>query len=120
MIEVGAEDITAAGELAAEGPIEGTKFNLHVFTNDKQNPLAIKQLEMFYQATLGSRIGLMHAKNTATGKIDTLLVGVDYAEDGVNTYPLAKLLGEEDMNVYLPPDGEGGYIDNSTQELTLN
>lgn len=120
MIEVDAKDIADAGELAAEGPIEGTKFNLNIFTNDKQNPFAVKQLEMIYQAMLGSRIGLMHAKNTLTNKIETLLVGVDHVDGGINTYPLAKLLTEEDMNIYLPPDGEGGYISEASKELTLN
>lgn len=119
MIEVDAKDITEAGELAAEGPVEGTKFNLNIFTNDKQNPFAIKQLEMIYQAMLASRIGLMHAKNVISGKVETLLVGIEYEDGGINTFPLAKVLSEDDMNKYLPPDGEGGYI-VPEQERSLN
>lgn len=117
MTDITKEDVIAAAELAAEGPAE-TKFQLHAFTNDKTNPIIIKQLEMFYQATLASRIGIMHAKNVETDKIETLLVGVDITPEGPITYPLAKILGEEDLNRYLPPDGNGGYLTDAVSEVT--
>jgi len=119
MTEVTTKDITDAGEMIAEGPVD-TGFKLHVFTNDKTNPIAIKQLEMVYQAVVHSRIGLMHAKNIMTGKVETLLVGIEFEDGGVNTYPISKLLGEEDMNIYLPPDGNGGYIGETVEETSVN
>lgn len=113
------EDLLAASEAAAEGPAE-TKFNLHVFTNDKGNPFAIKQLELFYQCVLASKVGLMHAKNSETGAIETLLVGVEQGPNGIISYPLAKILDETDLNLYLPPDGDGGYLEDVVEDITVN
>lgn len=120
MIEVTNEDLIAASTEAAEGPVKETQFNLHIFTNDKSNPFLVKQLEMFYQCVLASKVGLMHAKNVETGKIETLLVGVEPTDGGLITYPLAKILDDSDMNSYLPPDGEGGYLQDVTEETTVN
>lgn len=119
MIEVTNEDLIAASTEAGKGP-EATKFDLHVFTNDQSNPFAIKQLEMFYRCVLASKVGIMHAKNKETGAIETLLVGVENSPSGIISYPLAKILDEGDLNTYLPPDGQGGYLEDVVNEITVN
>lgn len=117
-VDVSLKDIEQAAQMVAEGPAD-TQFNLNVFTNDPTNPIAIKQLEMLYRAVLSSRVGLMHAKNTVTGKVETILVGLEKDPvEGLLTYPIARLLTEEDQNVYQPPDGHGNYI--SFNEPTAN
>lgn len=108
-LEITSEDIQAMATEVAEGPAE-TNMQLHIFTNDPTNPMAAKQLEMLYRAVMTGRVGLMHAQNVDSGKIETLLVGVDSdPTEGLLTFPIARLLTEDDMGTYLPPDGHGGY-----------
>lgn len=118
-MEITNEDILAASEATANEETRN-KFNLHVFTNDKGNPFPFTQLELFYQCVQASKVGLMHAKNRETGVIETLLVGVEQGPDGIIGYPLAKILDESDLNLYLPPDGMGGYLEDVVEDITVN
>lgn len=93
----------------AEHPA-GVEMYEYAFTNDKSNPLFLKLFHMLHNAAFANKLGVMHCKNTETDTIQTLIVGVDHTEDGITTWPLAKILTEEEQGIYLAPDGEGGYL----------
>src|SRR4249919_1532441 len=83
-----------------------------VFTNDKTNP-GIRQLfRMFHQSVFDNKVGLMHAKVKGSDNVVTLLVLVEVLPDNqIITWPLAKVLTEEEQTHYCAPDGNGGFID---------
>lgn len=82
----------------------------YIFTNDKTNPFAKQILHLVYDAAFKNLIGVMQAKHKPTNMIHTLLVGLERSEDGgVNTYPLARILSQEEQSEYLAPDGHGNY-----------
>lgn len=101
---------TSKGEVVEATHPAGLPMAEWVFTNDKTNPHIRQQFHMFMDATFANMIGLMHAKNSKTDEVHTLLVGVENSEEGVVTYPLARILLPEEQNLYLAPDGNGGYI----------
>lgn len=101
---------TAKGKVIEAQNPSGIPMHEWIFTNDKTNPHVRQQFHMYMDATFANMIGLMHAKNSKTGEIHTLIVGVEQGEDGVVTYPLARILLPEEQNLYLAPDGEGGYL----------
>ena len=89
---------------------QGLEMEEWVFTNDKTNP-AIRQLyRMIHYSIFENKIGLMHCKVRGEDKVHTVIVGVENTPDGLVTWPLAKILTEEEQNEYLAPDGEGNYI----------
>jgi hypothetical protein len=51
----------------------------------------------------------MHAKLKDKDEVHTLIVGVEYTPEGVVTWPIAKILTEDQQSEYLAPDGNGGY-----------
>jgi hypothetical protein len=59
-------------------------------------------LAMFYEATLSNRIGLAHVLNVETGKQELVLAGVEAAPDGIQYYPLAKVLDASEASLYVP------------------
>lgn len=83
-----------------------------VFANDKTNPAPFGILNMFYSGVFSNTLGIMVAKNTETGLEDAVLVGLDRDENGeLGVYPIAVVLSKEDSIKFLPPDGNGGYVD---------
>lgn len=79
------------------------------FSNDKEN-MAIRQLfHMLYQSVFTNKIGVMHCKRKDKDIIDTIIVGVEQTPEGLATWPIAKLLTEEEQGNYLAPNGRGEY-----------
>lgn len=112
-LEVTVDDVVDAA-LAEPAP---AKFRLLAFSNDTSNTAVLKQLEMYYELAFNNQIGIMHARNDETQEIETLLVGIGLGVDGgVETYPIARILGENDVNLYSPPDGDGGYLSDAVTE----
>lgn len=91
---------------------EGIELDEWVFTNDKTNP-GIRQLfRMFHHSVFENRVGLMHAKLKGSDKVVTLIVLVEVLPDNqIITWPLAKVLTEEEQDMYAAPDGHNGYIE---------
>lgn len=88
-----------------------------VFANDKNNPAPFGILNMFYAGVFTNTIGIMVAKDSETGDIVSVLVGLTKGEDGEpQVYPIARILGEPDTKRYLPPDGKGGYVEFPTEQ----
>ena len=93
----------------SEGKIEQAKvpenledgFVEYVFTTDTSNH-AIRQLfHMFYSAVFANKIGIMHATNTETGEIETVLVGLERTDaENIATWPIARILTEEEQQKY--------------------
>lgn len=106
-----AERVSKGEIVEAEVP-EGTEMTEWTFSNDKTNH-AIRQLfHMLHQSVFVNKLGVMHAKRKDSDLIETLIVGVEVLENGsIATWPIAKLLTEEEQEQYLAPDGSGGYIE---------
>ena len=86
-----------------------TTFTEWLFTNDKSN-MALRHLNRsLYNAAFANGLGMMHAKHVDTGEICTLIVGVVETEQGLNVMPMARVLKENEVALYLGPDGEGGW-----------
>lgn len=95
-----------------------------VFSADKHNPFPAQLLHLFYEITASNKLGIMQAKNTETGNIEAILVGVDKDEEGtLVTYPLARLLEEKELSgKYLPPRGDCTFVgekDADAAKLTI-
>lgn len=91
---------------------------LMAFTNDKSpEHLGVLQglLKMFYHATLTNRIGIMEARNIETGEVEVVLVGIEQTDDSLSAYPLASLINAEAVSKYEAPDGNGGWLVNTTE-----
>lgn len=79
------------------------------FSNDKENA-AIRQLfHMLYQSVFSNKLGVMHCKRKDSDVVETIIVGVEQTPDGLATWPLAKLLTEEEQENYMAPDGHGNW-----------
>lgn len=97
----------------AEAPVDpaGREVDELTFTNDKTNPAISHLFRMFYQSVFENKLGVMHALNTVDNKVQTIIVGVEITPDNeVITWPLAKILTEEEQGVYKAPDGNGNYL----------
>lgn len=111
-------DLALGNVKEAELP-EGVQMEMNewVFTNDKANFLPRQMFHLLMESAFKNKIGVMHAKHKPSGTIHTLIVGLDiHPELGVMTWPLAKVLTEDEQNVYLAPDGEGGYLGESVED----
>ena len=96
---------------------------LMCFTNDKSDEhLGILKglLKMYYHATLTNRIGIMEARNSETGEVEVLLVGIEQNGDSIAAYPLAKTITAEEVARYAAPDGSGGWINKSPTPEEIN
>lgn len=91
--------------------------NLYIFSNDPNEQGTMQILQMFYRGAFENTIGIMRAKNTTTGKIESILVGVEISPEGTKTYPLAKVYDPSDVLTLVSPDGKGGFFgdDNSSE-----
>jgi len=92
----------------AESP-DGIELIEWIYTNDKANPAPIMLFRVLHQAAFKNKLGIMHALDKETGKIETVLVGIEHTKEGTAMWPLAKILSEGEHERYLAPDGDGGY-----------
>lgn len=83
-------------------------MEMMLFSNNP-NPIQYNLLEMFYRGVLANTLGLMEARNTETGELDLILVGLDKEGTEIKTYPLAVMLKTDGGKIYEAPDGKGGY-----------
>jgi hypothetical protein len=85
------------------------------FSNDKTNQHIRQLFHMFYNSVFANKLGLMHARVKGTEEIHTILVGIEAVPDeGIRTYPLARLLTKEEQDIYEAPDGDGNFISNES------
>lgn len=103
------EQLTADSIPDAEHP-GGLEMFEYAFTNDKTNPQILKLFHLLHSAAFANKIGVMHAKHLDTDTVHTLIVGVENTDDGIITWPIAKVLTEDEQGGYLAPDGNGGYL----------
>lgn len=96
----------AVGEVQKDDALLVTEW---IFAN-KENPALFQLFHSLYHAVHQNKIGVAHCKNRADGSISTLIVGVEETEEGTQLYPLARILNEGEMEHYLAPDGNGGYV----------
>lgn len=96
----------------AESP-DGFKLVEWIYTNDRENPAPIMLFRVLHQAASKNKLGIMQALDKESGKVETLIVGVEHTKDGTAMWPLAKILSEGEHERYLAPDGEGGYAGNT-------
>jgi hypothetical protein len=88
---------------------EAVEHMLHVLSNDPQT-WKYDLLEMLLQGVLANQIGYMDALNRETGVTERLLVGLEPNAQGLlSAYPLARMLDPEEANLYIAPDGKGGW-----------
>jgi hypothetical protein len=80
-----------------------------VFTNDKTNPMVRQLFHLLYTSVFKNKLGVMHAKLKDKDEVHTLIVGVEYTPEGLVTWPIAKILTEDQQLEYLAPDGNGNY-----------
>ncbi len=83
-------------------------MEMMVFSNNP-NKIQYGLIEMFYRGVLANTLGLMEARNSETGELELILVGLDKEGDEVKTYPLAVMLNKDGGKIYEAPDGKGGY-----------
>lgn len=90
--------------------LDGNYMDEFTFTNDRQNPMLTQLFRMLYTSVFKNKIGLMHAKVKGKDEVHTVIVGVELTPEGILTWPLAKILTEEEQDLYMAPDGEGNYV----------
>lgn len=103
---------TITGETPVYEPLKEVKeMDSWIFTNDSQNPMIQQLFHLFYDSVFQNKIGLMHALHAPTKEVHTILVGVDTDEaGGIVTWPIAKILTEDQQGEYKAPDGHGQFI----------
>lgn len=103
--------------LTAIEEVRGDEENMgviaYMFSNDRKNGAKRLQpfLDMFYSGVYQNTIGVMEAKNSETGEVELVLVGLQHVGEDTLTFPIAKILDHSTSQVYLSPDGKGGWID---------
>ena len=93
---------------------------LLAFSNDKSpENISTMQgvLKMAYHVVLTNKLAVMQAKNTETGQLELILVGVDQSGGGVNCYPLFKPITDTEAAKYASPDGSGGFVGRNLEEV---
>jgi hypothetical protein len=108
-VETNLDVETALGEVTEAEHPTGTEMEEWVFTNDKTNPMVRQLFHLLYQSAFSNKLGVMHAKLKDKDEVHTLIVGVEYTPEGVVTWPIAKILTEDQQSEYLAPDGNGNY-----------
>lgn len=83
-----------------------------VMSNDP-TALKIRTIELIYDSIARGQLAYMDGKDTETGEIVPLLVGLNPVSDTkYEIYPIAKLLiGPDARANYLVPDGNGSYTE---------
>ena len=90
---------------------DGQEMDEWCFTNDKTNPMIRQLFHLLMESAFKNKLGLMHAKVRDKDEVHTLIVGVENTEDGVITWPIAKILTEDQQGLYAAPDGQGNYAE---------
>jgi hypothetical protein len=109
-LDMEADVIPALPDIAEAEHPAGIEMTEWTFSNDKSN-MAIRQLfHGFYNGVFANKLGLMHALNTETENVETIIVGVENGPDGVKLFPLAKVLDGDELSIYKAPDGNGGFV----------
>lgn len=103
------EDVLSQLEVKEAEHPTGQEMIEWVFTNDRTNPAVRNLFHIFYQSVFMNKLGLMTALHKPSGAVQTLLVGVDTSNGHTITWPLAKILTEDEQTQYAAPNGEGGY-----------
>lgn len=89
----------------------------HVYSNDPYNPVPYGLLDILYRQVFENRVGIMHAKDAATGDVVPVICFVgDRDNEDVALYPIARMLTEDEVGNYLAPVGNGEYFEHSTDE----
>lgn len=89
----------------------------HVYSNDPYNPVPYGLLDILYRQVFENRVGIMHAKDAATGDVVPVICFVgDRDNEDVALYPIARMLTEDEVGNYLAPVGDGEYFEHSTDE----
>lgn len=91
--------------------LETVELNAHIFANNPADPKLEALLSMFYSGVLQNTVGVLLAKNKSTGQEELVLVGVNVEDGTTNAFPIAKILGPEDVANYAAPDGKGGWFE---------
>lgn len=100
----------AQGEVQEAQPSEGVAMTEWIFANEK-NPALRQLFHSMYAGVFQNRLGLAHCKNSETGELETLIVGINPTEEnGVQLFPLAVIIDESKVGNWLSPDGNGGYV----------
>lgn len=87
-----------------------------VLTNEPTE-FKVRTLELIYQAASYGGIAYMDGKDSETGEIVPLLVGIKQeGEDKFSIWPFAKLFENKDIKQYLVPNGAGGYSEPNRDE----
>lgn len=98
------------GEVQEAKHPDGKEMTEWVFTNDKTNPHIRQLFHLLMNSAFFNKFGLMHALVKDTNEVHTIIVGVEETPEGVATWPIAKILTEEEQGQYQAPDGHGSYI----------
>ena len=93
----------------AEHP-DGSPLFEHVYTNDPRNPMLPRLFHFLHDAMYKNKVGIMHAYNSKSKQVHTLIVGVEVRDDQVYTMPIAKILTAEEQENYHAPDGQGNWL----------
>lgn len=109
LMQVAQADVQKA-DLPA-GPLEMTEW---IFANEK-NPALIQMFHSLYDGAFKNRLGVAHCKDVTSGKLATLLVGIGIDGTNVQMFPLARILDEAEVNNYLAPDGNGGFLGETAE-----
>lgn len=97
-------------EVEAEHPA-GIEMIEWTFTNDKTNTMIRQLFHLFYNGVFKNKLGLAHCRVKGTDEVHTIVVGVEADEEGnIQLLPLCKVLGDNELNIYEAPDGNGGFI----------
>lgn len=100
----------AQGEIQkADAVPKGLEMTEWVFSN-QPNPALIQLFHSMYEGVFKNKIGIAHCRHKESGELVTLLVGVHTDGKNVGMFPLARILGEAEVNDFEAPDGKGGYV----------
>lgn len=96
---------------------------LMVFSNhkDDKQQMGVLQglLKMVYHTVLTNRLAVMQAKNSETGEEELVLVGVEQDGNSINAFPLFLPLKAEDVAKYIAPDGNGGWLEPTPEQVEV-
>jgi hypothetical protein len=108
-------DVDEQGNVIPEPKVEAVpevELNMYIYSNNGHDAPAESLLRLFYEGALQNTIGVMRARVGDTDETALLLVGVAPKEGGgTQVYPLARILGQEDVANLKSPDGKGGWFD---------
>jgi hypothetical protein len=107
-------EIPAYPEIPVAEHPAGIEMVEWIFTNDKTNEYPKLLFHGLMQGAFANKLGIMQTKNSFTGEVDTLIVGIELVDGkfdvAPNCHPLAKILTAEEILAYVSsPDGSGNF-----------